>query len=62
MRNSGNIAFKCPILVYNLESGKVYRISVTGKDESGTPLTGLGDTYSFATRATVDLDVKLSKN
>jgi hypothetical protein len=44
---------------YKVESGKVYRISVTGKDESGTEYTGLGETYSFAPRAIVDLDVKL---
>lgn len=47
---------------YKLESGKVYRISVTGKDESGTQVSGLGETYSFAPRAIVDLDVKLGKN
>jgi hypothetical protein len=47
---------------YKLEAGKVYKISVTGKDESGTLLTGLGDTYSFAPRAIVDLDVDLGKD
>jgi hypothetical protein len=44
---------------YKLESGKVYKISVTGKDESGTEYTGLGETYSFAPRAIVDLNVTL---
>ena len=47
---------------YKVKSGKVYKISVTGKDESGALLTGLGDTYSFAPRAIVDLDVELSKD
>ena len=47
---------------YKVESGKVYKISVTGKDESGTTLSGLGKTYSFAPRAIVDLDVKLGKD
>ena len=46
---------------YKVESGKVYTISVTGKDKSGSVLTGLGETYSFAPRAIVDLDAKLSK-
>ncbi len=44
---------------YKLKSGKVYKISVTGKDESGKEHHGLGETYSFAPRAIVDLDVKL---
>ncbi|MCP4045317.1 MAG: hypothetical protein GY732_04930, partial [Gammaproteobacteria bacterium] len=44
---------------YKVESGKVYRISVTGKDETGNEHTGLGETYSFAPRAIVDLDVKI---
>lgn len=44
---------------YKVDAGKVYRISVTGKDETGNERSGLGDTYSFAPRAIVDLDVKL---
>ncbi|MCU7849371.1 MAG: hypothetical protein KZQ89_15560 [Candidatus Thiodiazotropha sp. (ex Lucinoma kastoroae)] len=44
---------------YKVESGKVYKISVSGKNESGAMHTGLGDTYSFAPRAIIDLDVKL---
>ena len=47
---------------YKVESGKVYTVSVTGKDESGKLLKGLGETYSFAPRAIVDLDVKLGKD
>lgn len=47
---------------YKVESGKIYRISVSGKDSSGEGLTGLGDTYSFAPGAIVDLDVKLERN
>ena len=44
---------------YKVKAGKVYKISVTGKDASGKEHTRLGDTYSFAPRAIVDLDVKL---
>ena len=45
-----------------MESDRVYKIPVTEEDKSGTVLTGLGDTYSIATRAIVDPGVKLSKN
>lgn len=44
---------------YKVEAGKVYQISVSGKDESGNPQTALGETYSFAPRAIVDLDVTI---
>lgn len=44
---------------HKVEAGKVYRITVSGKDSTGTERTALGDTYSFAPRAIVDLNVKL---
>ena len=45
-----------------MESGRVYKISVTVEDESGTVLTGLGDTYSIAPGAIVDPGANLSKD
>ena len=45
-----------------MESGRVYKIPVAGEDESGKVLTGLGDTYSIASRVIVDPGVKLSKD
>ena len=45
-----------------MEAGRVYKISVTEEDESGTLLTGLVNTCSIVHGPNVDPGVKLSEN